>query len=112
MNVPGVPRSKLVAPGLVIEGASVFVRVNVPEGDDPPVDAAETRTWKSPGTEFAVKAGAVATPDELVTTTADVPPPTKVPLAPASGAVNVTGSLTTEVAQRIRHGRLEGVQVG
>jgi hypothetical protein len=39
---------------------------------------------------LAVKAGEVATPEELVFTLAVVAPPANVPLAPEAGAVNVT----------------------
>jgi hypothetical protein len=37
----------------------------------------------------------VATPDELVETVWEVPPPAKVPLAPLDGAVNVTDAPLT-----------------
>src|SRR5437588_205943 len=76
----GVPLVAVMLPA----PAGRFVRLKLAGVATPAVDAV---TAKAPAVEFAVKVGAVAMPDELVTTAGEPP---KTPLAPLEGAANVT----------------------
>ena len=71
--------------GVIDAGTPALVNISPAE----PPEVVATSVYV-PAEEFAVNRGAVATPFASVMTVAEVEPPTKVPLAPAPGAVNVT----------------------
>jgi hypothetical protein len=78
---------------IVSTGAPVFVSEKVAVLDAPETDA--VIVYGPPTVPLAVKAGALAMPDEFVVAVAFVPPPANVPLAPELGAVNSTEALFT-----------------
>jgi hypothetical protein len=84
----GVPPVEVIVAG----GPAVLVRVNVAGAPTPLVKAV---TEYPPAVLFAVKVGAVATPEAFVVTVGD---PENVPLAPLPGAENVTETPETGFA--------------
>src|SRR5438128_6299165 len=58
---------------------------------------AATTTENDPLTPFAVKVGALVTPEAAVNACATVPPEAKVPEAPVADALKVTTALATEL---------------
>src|SRR5436190_9987884 len=73
-----------------------------------PAPAAAT-TENDPLTPFAVKVGALATPEAAVNACATVPPEAKVPEAPVADAVKVTTALATGLFALSRARTVNGV---